>query len=100
MSDKIVTLMFTNADVIPKTTKIVCSQSSVHGIMCWYGSHFKGHHYTVFCDGQNIPMNQYGEPLKALPICLYCAGTGMVLLDDGEPGICLACHGDTVAPGK
>jgi len=100
MSDKIVTLVFMNADSTPKNTKIICSQNSVYDIMCWYGAYCSYDRYTVACDGHDIPMNQNGEPLKPLETCLYCVGTGMVLLDDGEPGICLACHGDTVVPGK
>jgi len=100
MSDKIVTLVFMNADSTPKNTKIICSQSSVYGIVCWYGSHFSGDRYTVACDGHDIPLNRYGEPLKPLETCSRCSGSGMTLCDNGDPGICPECHGDTVTPGR
>jgi len=100
MPKKIVTLVFTNADVTPHNTTIICSQSNVYGIACWYGAYFKGNRYTVSCDGRDIPLNQYGEPLRPLETCSRCSGSGMTLRDNGDPGICPECHGDTVMPDR
>ena len=95
MSGKIVTLVFTNADAIPTNTKIVCSKKNMHNIMHWYGAYFDGDHYTVSCDGIDVPMKVNGVPLEPPELCPYCAGTGVVFYR-GEPSICLACSGDTV----
>jgi len=53
-----------------------------------------------YCDGKVGPMKVNGGPLESPETCSRCSGSGMILRDNGDSGICPECHGDTVAPGK
>ena len=35
---------------------------------------------------------------KIYEVCPNCSGTGMAINNNGDPGICPKCHGDTVVP--
>jgi len=60
------TLVFINADSIPKNVKIECSLGSVRDIMAWYGGFFAGDLYSVALDGRDVPMDPNGLPTKEL----------------------------------
>ena len=66
MSDAIGTLVFMNADAIPKNVSVQCTPESVSPIMAWYGAYFSGDRCTVAFNGRNIWMDINGECLSTL----------------------------------
>ena len=66
MSENIGTLVFMNADAIPKNISVRCSSKSVAPIMDWYNAYSAGDRYTVAFNGRNIPMDINGECLSTL----------------------------------
>jgi len=37
-------------------------------------------------------------PVQSYETCAHCDGSGMALRDDGDPGLCQMCNGDTQIP--
>ena len=58
----IVTLVFNNADAIPKSEVLRVHRDAVARVMAWYGAYYAGDRYTVTVDGRNVRMDQNGEP--------------------------------------
>lgn len=60
------TLIFSNAEAIPKRAIIICDTASVKSIMEWYGGFHAGDRYIVTLDGKRVPKDQNGLPKKGL----------------------------------
>ena len=60
----ICTLVFSNADAIPKNERLVVRRDAVPSIMAWYGAYHAGDRYSVTVDGRNMPMDMNGEAIE------------------------------------
>lgn len=55
-------LVFKNADATPKMLVIETTDACVRHVMAWYAAYHDGDRYTVTFDGENLNMDQNGEP--------------------------------------